>query len=203
MLPVNAGIEAVSAAGRPVYAVRLRRGPRDLSWAEVLTGWNEDAQLRDVFSTALASAPLDAFFWETVPVSRETRDQPFQSVLVHAPTLVGVPPDTRSFAGKLSGATAPDVFTFPNLGRDARLVVPAPAEHPASHVHLACFLRQASSEQIHRLWQGVGRAVDSWFDDSSEPVWVSTSGAGVYWLHIRLDKRPKYICYGPFRSFFG
>ena len=32
------------------------------------------------------------------------------------------------------------------------------------------------------------------------PVWMSTSGAGVSWLHIRLDSRPKYYQYRPFAA---
>ncbi len=187
-------------AWRQVSALRLCRGPRELTWAEVADGWAEDAQLRDVFSDALRRAPLDAFFWETSAVSRATRDQPFRSVLVHAPVLAGVPPDTRSFAGKLAGARAPEVCTFPNLGGDARLVVPAPADDPASHVHLASFLRRASGAQIHGLWETVGDAVARWWARSPAPVWVSTSGTGVSWLHVRLDSRPKYITYEPFRA---
>ena len=200
MLPVTATVEPSPHAWRQVYTVRLRRGTRDLTWREVVAGVVHDDQLRDALSTALANAPLDAFFWETGPVSRQTQDQPFTSVLVHAPVLAGALPDTRSFADKLSGATAPDVFTFSNLGRDACLVVPAPAERPDSHVHLAAFLREGSGAQMHRLWRAVGQAVERWFTDTPDPVWVSTSGTGVFWLHVRLDSRPKYITYEPFRT---
>jgi len=31
-------------------------------------------------------------------------------------------------------------------------------------------------------------------------VWLSTAGAGVPWLHVRLDDRPKYYHYGPYRQ---
>jgi len=32
-----------------------------------------------------------------------------------------------------------------------------------------------------------------------KPVWLSTAGAGVSWLHVRLDDRPKYYGFGPYR----
>ena len=32
------------------------------------------------------------------------------------------------------------------------------------------------------------------------PVWTSTSGLGVYWLHVRLDSRPKYYQHQPFKK---
>ena len=34
----------------------------------------------------------------------------------------------------------------------------------------------------------------------AKPVWLSTAGAGVSWLHVRLDDRPKYYGYAPFRE---
>jgi hypothetical protein len=32
------------------------------------------------------------------------------------------------------------------------------------------------------------------------PFWLSTSGLGVYWMHVRIDVAPKYYTYAPFRS---
>jgi hypothetical protein len=33
---------------------------------------------------------------------------------------------------------------------------------------------------------------------STTPVWLSTAGAGVAWLHVRLDDRPKYYSHRPY-----
>jgi NADH:ubiquinone oxidoreductase subunit len=33
-----------------------------------------------------------------------------------------------------------------------------------------------------------------------QPVWLSTAGMGVAWLHVRLDDRPKYYGYSPYRD---
>ena len=35
----------------------------------------------------------------------------------------------------------------------------------------------------------------------ARPVWLSTAGAGVSWLHVRLDDRPKYYGCGPYRQY--
>lgn len=32
----------------------------------------------------------------------------------------------------------------------------------------------------------------------SKPVWLSTSGMGIPWLHMRLDQKPKYYSFEPF-----
>jgi hypothetical protein len=35
---------------------------------------------------------------------------------------------------------------------------------------------------------------------SAKPVWLSTAGAGVSWLHVRLDDQPKYYGFALYRS---
>ncbi|MEL7448175.1 MAG: hypothetical protein AAFN78_03145, partial [Pseudomonadota bacterium] len=64
--------------------------------------------------------------------------------------------------------------------------------------HLADFLRTADASQVHAFWQAVGEAVAEKIGD--ETLWLSTSGLGVYWLHARLDRRPKYYTHTPYRS---
>src|SRR2546421_5679118 len=38
--------------------------------------------------------------------------------------------------------------------------------------------------QRHALWEAVGAAMERRL--SAKPVWLSTAGAGVSWLHVRL-----------------
>jgi hypothetical protein len=89
--------------------------------------------------------------------------------------------------------------TFPNLGGDAVLVAPCPGGSPQAYPHLAAFVRAAPMYQQHALWRRVGEAVDAWIGATSDPVWVSTAGQGVFWLHVRLDSRPKYYNYELYR----
>jgi Family of unknown function (DUF6940) len=35
---------------------------------------------------------------------------------------------------------------------------------------------------------------------NAKPVWLSPAGAGVSWLHLRLDDQPKYYGYAPYRQ---
>jgi hypothetical protein len=94
------------------------------------------------------------------------------------------------------------VVSFPNLGGDARLVVPTPQPGtPApTYAHLARFCRQAPVAQLAALWRAVGTEVLAWWAGTTAPLWLSTSGLGVGWLHVRLDSRPKYYSYQPFRA---
>jgi hypothetical protein len=90
------------------------------------------------------------------------------------------------------------VVEFPNLGNDALMVVPCPLAPPSAYAHIGAFVRQAPEAQRHALWKLVGAAMERRL--GGKPVWLSTAGAGVSWLHVRLDDRPKYYGYGPYRE---
>ena len=79
---------------------------------------------------------------------------------------------------------------FPNLGNDAVLVVPRPSGAAAAWSHLAAFVRNAPAHQVHELWRVIGITMEQQLGTS--PIWLSTAGMGVSWLHVRLDSRPKY-----------
>jgi hypothetical protein len=59
-------------------------------------------------------------------------------------------------------------------------------------------VRGAPESQKHALWALVGKMMEQRM--GSSPVWLSTAGAGVPWLHVRLDERPKYYGFGPYRD---
>jgi len=78
------------------------------------------------------------------------------------------------------------------------MVVPCPKGPIAAYGHIGAFVRQAPEPQRHALWELVGAAMQRRL--GTKPVWLSTAGAGVSWLHMRLDDRPKYYGYAPYRS---
>ena len=68
-----------------------------------------------------------------------------------------------------------------------------------SFAHFASFVRDMGARaQADRFLRATGEAVLE--QVGSQPLWVSTSGAGVYWLHLRLDSYPKYYTYAPYRN---
>jgi hypothetical protein len=121
--------------------------------------------------------------------------QPFEFVLLDSPELVRRP-DPEAFAEHFAVAEA-SVAAFPNLAGDAIMVVPAPLAEPSAYAHLAAFVRLAPAAQQHALWQTVGEAMARRI--GARPVWLSTAGAGVTWLHVRLDDRPKYYGFVPYK----
>jgi hypothetical protein len=168
-----------------------------VSYAEVLRRWVDDADFRAVFFSLLANAPFSAFRWETPPITTATAYRPFEFVLLDCPSLARTP-DADTFADHFRNADTDDVIEFTNLGKDAIMVVPCPIGPVSAYGHLAAFVRQAPEKQIHSLWKLVGATMESRL--SAKPVWLSTAGAGVSWLHVRLDDRPKYYGYALYRE---
>jgi hypothetical protein len=167
-----------------------------VSYAEVLLRWQHDADFRSFFIALFADAPFSAFRWEAPPIAIGTANQPFEFVLLDSPGLA-MDPDADAFAEHFSGAAEGGVVEFPNLGKDATLVVPCPIGPLSAYGHIGAFVRHAPEPQRHALWELVGAAMQRRI--GTKPVWLSTAGAGVSWLHVRLDDRPKYYGYEPYR----
>jgi len=170
---------------------------RPAKYSEVLHWWQDDAVFRTFFIALLAEAPFSAFRWETPPITATSVGRPFEFVLLDSPGLVSQP-DPEAFAEHFRGPHSGDLVSFPNLNNDAILVVPCPLGPISAYGHLAAFVREAPQAQNHSLWRLVGEMVERRL--GPRPVWLSTAGAGVSWLHVRLDQRPKYYGYTPYRE---
>ena len=167
----------------------------------------------------LVGSPFLAYRLETPVVDLNRKHREFEFVLLNSPGLERSE-NQLPFARQIENAESEELaIVFPNLGRDAVLIVPTPriradrvnqmsADSGAislesdsgqvNYCHLASFLRTASWEQANDFWQKVGTAMAERLSD--QPVWLNTAGGGVAWLHVRLDDRPKYYGYRPYRG---
>ena len=157
-----------------------------------------DEAFTDWFCGTLAEFGGTAFYWELPPLTASSLDADAEFVLVEAPMLAGIPPERAPFAGHFHRRPGEEVVVFPNLGSDVVLVVPCPRGPDANYPHLAAFLRGAGREQVRALWRRTAREV--LLRTGERPVWLSTAGGGVAWVHIRLDSRPKYYSHRPYRN---
>lgn len=168
-----------------------------LSYAEVIELWIDSPDFCRYFSGQLADTSMAAFFWETPPVTRKSIDRRFECVLIDAPSLYTASPQPQAFAehfGNCSQSRA--AVSFSNLGNDAMLVSPCPSVPATACVHLAQFLRHAGDAEKVAFWRQVGMTVRERLGE--QPLWLSTCGSGVYWLHVRLDSTPKYYRYSSY-----
>ncbi|MGD1952960.1 MAG: hypothetical protein ACFB14_25440 [Leptolyngbyaceae cyanobacterium] len=166
-----------------------------VSYSAVIRSWQQDTTFRNFFIDLLAASPFRAFHWETPAVTTATLDQPFECVLIDSPNLVKAP-DRDTFAPYFNATQL--VTSFLNLGRDAILVVPCPTGPNRDYSYLGAFIHTAPRAQQHALWTLVGTTMAQRINE--KPVWLSTAGGGVAWLHVRLDNHPKYYHHTPYRT---
>lgn len=166
-----------------------------LSYARVLQLWQNDTAFRAFFNALLADAPFGAFRWEAPPISTANLQQPFEFVLLNDESLARTS-DASAFEAHFS-QMHDGVAAFDSLGRDATLIAPTPQGDTSAYGHLAAFVRHAPESQQHALWRRVGKEMQTRLSEA--PIWLNTAGAGVPWLHVRLDSRPKYYAYEPYR----
>ena len=181
-------LEPQPPPARDTVVARVAHGGGTVTRLRFLTELATEPGLRAALTAQLRAAPYPAFAWETPALGKDTLALPAEVAIVDSPALARASADPAPFAEQLAAASD-DIATFPNLGKDAILVVPQPRAAPRS-THLAEFVRTAPDAVVDALWKSVGLAVKRRL--GSKPLWVSTAGLGVSWLHVRLDDRPKY-----------
>ena len=168
-----------------------------LSFAQVIERWQNSAPFRSYFNTLLAEIHFEAFYWEVAPMTQNQTSLPFEFVVINSAPLCHIIPDQSAFQEYF--ATNRAVVDFLNLGKDAHLLVPTPIGDASCYTHLAQFVRHAPAAQQDEFWKRVGELYGAGLND--QPLWLSTAGLGVSWLHLRLDSRPKYYRYEGYKTF--
>lgn len=171
-------------------------GDRRLTCDDVCGAWRSDESFRSFWVASLSLVPFEAYCWECPPVNAGTRGRAFECVFLASPSLAGQRPEPEVFAAHFRPECR--AIVFGNLGGDAVLVAPCPADNASDFSHLAQFVRTAEPSQQDALWRVVGEAMGARV--RADPVWLSTAGHGVAWLHVRLDSRPKYYQHAAYRE---
>jgi len=181
-----------------VHKYALMRDSVPIPYGDALNYLQHDLAFRTFFISLLSDSPFAGFRWETPPITITTESRQFEFVLLNSPGFTGRTTDKRTYEGYFTNDDANDgVVVFASLGKDATLIVPSPRAPDPAYGHIAAFIRDAPDSQIHNLWRIVGATVQKKLSDC--PLWLSTAGGGVAWLHIRLDSRPKYYGFAPYK----
>lgn len=178
--------------------IEIFKGGAQLSFSEFFTLLEKSEDFAHWYSELVASREFDAFVWELPPLTTETIGRGAEFVVKDSVALSQRRSDLTPFQSHFSAKPSSDVIEFPNLGGDAILIVPTPIGSVDSYPHLAAFLRTAQRSQVISLWQVAARALLK--NLGPAPRWLSTAGLGVSWLHLRLDTRPKYYSYSPYKE---
>lgn len=157
-----------------------------------------DFEFRQFLNKTLSECPFPALFWEVKPVTNASLESDFEFALVQTSSLEGIKSDKEPFEHFLK--TPDPAVAFLNLRGDAMLIVPTEMAEPQHYAHLGEFVRNAPPQQQDEFWKLVGQTYQAQINDA--PKWLSTSGLGVYWLHVRVDTRPKYYKCLHFKHFY-
>ncbi len=149
---------------------------------------NGSGDFRTFYNAFLAESGYEAFLWENKPVTSHNLEEQYECNILDSPYLAGKAPDTETFRQYFEESK--NVVTFLNLGRDARLIVPCPQQDKSTYPHIGTFVRNGNKQQIDDFWRITAEQMLSHIGE--QPRWLSTSGLGVFWLHARIDSKPKY-----------
>lgn len=169
-----------------------------VSYYDFVRKLRESSEMRKLLTSTLRSVDYPAYFWESVPTtSHHAPNTPYEFVLLSTTAFYGLDPDVHAFASHFNACERGELVTsFPNLGHDAMLVTPCPTHELTPHCgHLADFIRNANDATLDAFWKRVAQQVWNRMEKKTSTFWLSTSGLGVTWLHVRIDDYPKYYNY--------
>ena len=141
-------------------------------------------------------------FWELKPFTKGHTNVNFEFAIIKTDKFDNVKPNYSAFSkylfpnGNRNFLQKP-VVVFDNQDKSAVLISPVPYKENLDYSNLYTFLKNAPVMQIKTLFQTIAEEI---VRSELKTVWVSTSGLGVSWLHIRLDKKPKYYNYEKYKK---
>ena len=163
----------------------------ECTFRDVLDGWQHSRDCRRFFTDLVAACEFRGLTWETPSLSHSSLNDRFEFVITDNPLLVSSGVDSSPFSEHFRSQPEDEsVLVFPNLGGDALLVVPRQVVEEKVYGHFASFLRSAPKEQSDQFWQQLSKAARQRLN--RRPIWLSTAGLGVKWLHGRVCSTPKY-----------
>lgn len=184
---------------------------KQITFQQFLKKLNSSKTFRNQFKTTITSVyPSYPFvFFESPPVNADSiKTKMYEFVLVSTGTFHHVGTDYGAFRDKFDSERCKNnglnACEFPNLGNDAIMVTPKGVEgetHREKYTNLMSFLREGDEEEIDGFLKLVGVSAEKRVDEmGSLDTWISTSGLGISWLHLRLDSRPKYYTYRDYKK---
>lgn len=179
-----------------IIKYRIKINGNVLTFKEWINYLKDSNEFISFYIEILRESSYEGFFWEVKPMNSNRLNEAFEFVLVNSRTLPNITADTSSF--KEHFKEEKDVLSFPNLGGDAQLIVPNQISNSSNYTHLARFVRNAPLNQVVNFWRKVGEEYERLI--GNETKWLSTAGLGVYWLHVRIDSRPKYYRFNDYRT---
>jgi len=206
------------------WRVRFYKGGIPLMWGEVLQMWAGDAvaskslDLQDIAAFRALTTQVFAgyfwgsqeVFWECRPVTQETAmTTVFEFVGIVAAEMGKKPTDGNAFADKfVNNMGTLDCLQFMTPSpppKETNLLVPSRAPDTQLSVYrsFGSFFKGAPQEQVHNMLELLGKHIPDRMaarGDKGLPLYVSTAGYDIAWVHLRLDNVPKYYRFKKYKD---
>jgi len=167
-----------------------------LTHTEVHHLWVSSPTFALFYSRQLVEPGDNGFCWETPPVTKHNVGTPHEFVVIASDAHAGIRANPAPFSEHFRCTNQP-VVAFQNLGRDGVMIAPVP-DGKFDGGSIGPFLRTATEDQIIALWCETGKQARHKLGKA--PMWISTAGLGVNWLHVRIDSQPKYYRYNSYKN---
>lgn len=172
-----------------LFHFKIKKEDQYLSFREVLDLWKNEEQFSIFYKEEIIRLGFDDFYWEHPALSKSYLDCVYECICKKSSIFSSMQLDERAFSEHIHKNEL--VVHFPNLGKNAELIVPTKQVADPIYLHLGLFLRKAPLVQINQLFKEIASQIYVALDKHSY-IWLNTAGLGVIWLHVRLDTSPKY-----------
>lgn len=168
----------------------------DLTWKGLIDAFRKkDTKVIKEFSLNFKNLNWNGVFFECKPIifssyGKETVE--FRIIETSAFENKGEDKNTYSLHFENCKKENHQAISFKSKNKND-LVVPCPLPGFSFNAHIQQFMKNASEDQIVELMSVTGNVLNKVItDNKNNPVWLSTHGTDVSWLHVRICLKPLY-----------
>jgi len=192
---VNKFTVVKKTVNRNTELIKIMYNNEPITWDNFLNNNTDDFLL--FFNKIFKDSAFNFFYFETPQIILQNN---VEFVLINASILAGNNGDYTPFKEYFEEQSYPKSVVFNNISGDAELIVPVPPSNTSGvwkvAASLGVYTRQASNESIIDFWRTSFNQINVALGEYDP--YVSTSGEGVKYLHLRISHTPKYYKYKPY-----
>lgn len=132
-----------------------------------------------------------AVYLEFPKLNTKNLNNKFECVILEAIELINSNPNPQAFGISCSDL----VICTRNKSKDAELIIPN-LNSSNNYAHLFLFLdpencQPPENNLYYYFWKSAAIVIKEQIN-CNKNIWISTSGLGIPWLHLRISEIPKY-----------
>jgi len=193
----------------PTTKYKIYSDKNQLSFRDFFDNLKSNRQFRSQLRDEIVSLHPDYpyVFFECPCVNSETLNSPFEFVLIRTEHFKNSNVEKAAFLNHFRKPeninNGLEAIYFDNLGKDGVMIVPkgTNGEEHKYYSNLMGLMRKGHRQERDDFWKLAGeQAIEIVHSKPMKNMWMSTSGLGVDWTHLRLCEKPKYYNYSTYKT---